>query len=257
MPVGTLAAPWAQVSGKFFGSPDLSPSEGAIVAMPQPNGQTNIRKQFLPNQPNSPMQQLMKGLQTSVSEAYQSLSIQDVQTWRDLASQLTASNRFGANYTPSWNHVFSQVNNYRLQAGLSIVTTAPTWDPGPVILFDPAEMPNPVYSEEDAPDWNLSVRLAWVVPEDAVDTLPIRCRFSRQTDSPVLQIPDNELRMVNSQLANNWSLSVDTGTFIYSVVANNLNVEPGQHIAVELLVLTPGYIPSQKLVLRNTIVQEV
>jgi hypothetical protein len=252
MPVGTLIAPWAQVSGKFAGAPTLDPGNGEIVAMPQPNGQTNIRRMFTPVQPNTPMQLAMRAFMASVSEAFQNLTLEQVQGWKNLAEQLVASNRFGVDYTPSWNNVFSQVNNLRLSNGLTILEDAPAFAPVPLIDF-PAAGPA-VKSVEDTPDWVLTVPVRWLVPASAVNTAMIRLRFTRSTNSPVLQIPANELRMVADEPSNNWNPSATTATFNLEVISTRLNIAPTDRVGVEVFVTNAAGVPSQRLWARNVLV---
>jgi hypothetical protein len=252
MPVGTLIAPWAQVSGKFRGAPTLDPGNGEIVAMPQPNGQTNIRAMFTPVQPNSSMQLAMRAFMASVSEAFQSLTIEQVEGWKELANQLVASNRFGVDYTPSWNNVFSQVNNLRLSRGDAIISDAPAFAPVPLMDFPSG---GPVINSVAAgDDWTLTVPLRWLVPGSGVDATPVRGRFTRSTNSPVYQIPANELRMVNSTITANWADSSDSDTFNVVYTATQLNIAPTNRVGVEIFVTNPAGVPSQRLWARNVLV---
>lgn len=252
-PVATLAAPWAQMSGKFAGSPTLDPGGGEIVAMPQPNGQTNIRKNFVANQPNSPAQLLARANMQSVSEAYQSLTIEQVEGWKELTEDIVFSNRFGVDYRPNWNNLFSQINNYRLQNAQAIVLDAPPFSTTPLIQFNPS---GPIKSVANGNDWDLTFEYQWIVAGDAVAGLPIRGRISRPTSSPVYQIPDNELRMPNSDFSNNFGVTPALASGVLAITSNRLNIEPTDRVAIELFVLTTDYVPSQRIILRNVEVEE-
>jgi len=253
-PVATLAAPWAQVSGKFRGSPTLDPGGGEVVAMPQPNGQTNLRANVQSNQPNSPAQQQARARMQSVSEAYQSLTIEQVDGWKALADQLEYSNRFGVDYNPNWNNVFSQVNNYRLQAGEAIVSDAPPFNPPPLFEFIDD---TPLSSEASGSDWLLSCSYQFIVAGDAIAGVPCRLRVSRPTTSPVFQIPENELRMTNSDASLNWSDTIAAQGQDIGVTSNRLNIAPGDRVAVEVFCLTEDFVPAQQLLIRNSVVQAI
>ena len=250
MPVATLIAPFAQYSGKVAGPLSLSSSDGAVVAMPQPNGQTNMRTMFTPVQPNTPAQLLARAQMASVSESYQSLTLEQVDAWKLLALDLTASNRFGADYSPSWNSIFSQVNNFRLQAGLAILLDAPSFTALPLIGTVGA---SPVASEVAGSDYDIEVALEWLVPAAAIDGTIYRIRLSRISSSPVLQIPEKELRIVTSTQALSFFATPAGGApFKASFTATSLNYPVGSYVALEVLVLTAGYVPSQRISLRNS-----
>jgi hypothetical protein len=185
---------------------------------------------------------------TSVAEAFQSLTIEQVDDWKALAAQIILSNRFGIDYSPAWNVIFSQINNYRLQAGLAIILDAPAFGVTP--LLEVAE----VLSDDGTPAQTLTSTINFLVAGDAVAGLPIRMRFTRPTESPILQVPPNELRMVAAAQTGNWGVSTATASFEVPVVSTRININSTDRVGVEMMVFTPNYVPSQRVFLRNILI---
>jgi hypothetical protein len=132
MSLVTMMAPFAQGSGKIS-SPVGTPDTASVVMMPDSNGRTLLRSFVQPANPNTFQQEVFRGFFSQVQEAIQSLTIEEVASWRTLAENITRSGRLGIEYTLSWTMAYSMVNNLRLQNGQTVIDTAPLWNPAPLV----------------------------------------------------------------------------------------------------------------------------
>lgn len=246
MAKATLIAPFAQVSGRFVSAFEESTSGSGVVAMPQPNGTTNLRTNFIPSQPNSSQQILSRAQLTSMAEGFQSITLEQVVGWKVLGASLTRYNSFGQPFQPSWNQVYLMVNSMRLQNGLELLLTAPAPSAKPPLTLTSCTV------EVDEPSPGVQT-LNFVLADPAPEFFGhARIRVSRASTSPTLQIPDNELRIVTATQEQSW-IDVDEGSPVYnvSIVATRLNYAPGDHVAIEVLTTNDGYVPFRPETVRN------
>lgn len=230
----TLIAPFARYAGRVQ-PPTSGQTTGAVVAMPSSDGRTFVRRDFTPDQPDSPYQVEARANMALVSEAFQSLVIGDVGGWRTLADTMTRFDSLGQRYTPSWAAVFNMVNNYRVAAGQPIITTAPV-PPTRARLTVQS-----LASDDNTPDQEVIVTAG-----DGQPTAPgfVRVRISRPSASPIFQIPDEFLRYVTADTNESFFTLGSLGSPAWlTLQATRMNIMSGFYYAVELVTLSADYVP--------------
>jgi len=244
MALAKLIAPFAQVSGRFD-SPMLDSEPGSgVVAMPASGNRTYLRRNVIPNQPNSTYQILARAQVVTLSESFQNLTLEQVAGWKALAATMTRENSLGQPYTPTWNIIYLQVNSFRLQRGLALLENAPPPSERPPLVLVSVE------SDDGSPTQELTVTMTDPAPTIAG---AYRLRFSRATTSPVLQIPDNELRIVTSTQTESFGDISGSGpsSVVKVINATRLNILAATNIAVEIVTLDAGGVPGVPIVWRN------
>lgn len=230
----TLIAPFARYAGRVQ-PPTSGQTTGAVVAMPSSDGRTFVRRDFNPDQPDTAAQIAARAAMATVSEAFQSLPLQEVTGWRILAESMTRYDTLGQRYTPSWAAVFNMVNNYRVQAGQTILTTAPT--------APSRSRVNPTAIASD--DGGQEQAVAVTAYDSGHNTAGFaRIRISRASTSPVYQIPDEWLRFVTADVDESFFTLGSLGaTPTFTLTATRLNIRSAFYYAVEIVTLSSDYVP--------------
>jgi hypothetical protein len=241
-----LQAPFARVSGTA-GAPSTQNATGGIVMGPDASGRTIGRAYVSPSQPNTAAQLAAQARISTTVEAYQSLTIEQVEAWTALALQISAPGRLGLSKTMSWTQLFNQVNNYRLQDGQTIIFDPPAITAAPVVTAI-----NSVASDDGDPDQVLTISISSATSST---TGFLAFRFTRPMASPIRLARDTDLRYVTSTTASIIARLTGTTTN-YSLTATTLNVLSNTHIGVEVTVLNAGYVPTSRVFVKNTIVIE-
>lgn len=236
-----LQAPFDQVSGKFRNALSGGLDSG-VVAMPGTSGQTYLRAMTNPVQPNTTFQLEARNAMITVAEAFQSLTLEQVQGWRDLSQFINLTNSLGQSYHPNWNNTFMMVNNLRVSNGLAVVLDAPAYTTRVAVLLAT------VTSDDGTPTQELLFNCT-----DTDDTAAglVRIRISRATSSPTYQIPSNELRFPADPDACYFALGAAGATPQFNITSTRLNINAGDHIAVEVTTLNDTYIPVAQYTIRN------
>lgn len=230
----TLIAPFARYAGRVQ-PPTSGQTTGAVVAMPSSDGRTFVRRDFNPDQPDTAAQIAARAAMATVSEAFQSLPLQEVNGWRYLAESMTRFDTLGQRYTPSWSAVFNMVNNYRVQAGQSILTAAPP------IPTRSRVGPTAIASDNGSPSQTVEVTLTDPSPTAGGF---VRIRISRASTSPVYQIPDEWLRVVTADPDQSFFTLGSLGSpATVQLTATRLNINPFLFYAVECVTLSTDYVP--------------
>lgn len=92
-----------------------------------------IRNLGIPTNPNTPAQTLTRTRLSGLSQAWKTLTAAQRGGWSGLANQLPQVNALGDSYLLTGQQLYIGYNQFRLYAGLSIVTDAPTLDAAPII----------------------------------------------------------------------------------------------------------------------------
>lgn len=242
-----LKSPVEQMSGALGSVATLNTTAG-IVAMPDSNGRTLARDYVIPVQPNSSPQQLAKARVSAIVEAYQSLTLVQVDEWQALAEQINKTGRLGQDYKLNWTMLFQQVNNYRLQDGQAITSTPPSIAAAPIVTSI-----TDLTSDEGIPDQAL--RLTFVTAAATASGF-WAVRFTRPLGSPVRQARDTDFRYVNTPAACLLPRTNST-TQALDITSTLINIMVDDHVGVEIKALNADYVPTSVFVVRNRTVQSV
>lgn len=248
MAIATLIAPFSRYSGSVKPG-GVQGTTGGVVAMPDKNGRTITRTLVTPANPNTAHQQTIRAYLTNITEAYQSLSVAQVDAWSAIADTINISGRLGLVRKMTWTQLFQQVNSFRLQAG---AVGGIAMDPP---ALDSATIPTgvaSVASDDGDPDQNVKL----VVTETGAPTAGsfLAIRFTRNLASPVRLARKTDYRYISTAIADSIQGRVIAGPFQYSVPAQSLNVNSGEYIGIHLTVLTPNFYPAGYLAVGNKLV---
>lgn len=241
MAICRLIAPFGAYSGKI-GAPDSQDAASAVVAMPDNDGRTLVRRYVTPANPDTTAQQQMRAFLTSISEAIQSLTQPQVDAWAAIAAEIKRQGRLGLDYTLSWTALFQMVNSYRLQGGLEIVTDPPELDSASGALNVT------VTSDDGDPD----PELTFAITANASTGRLFQIRITRDLGSPVRQARTNELRF--PAVPDECIQAAGTGNPTLTLTATRLNTLSTQRIGVRVLAITPHYYPGGVLFAKNVLV---
>lgn len=252
MAIATLVAPFARFSGKVT-APGIAGTEGGVVCMPDADGRTLTRSLVQPANPQTAAQLFIRAAMTSITEAYQTLTLPQAEAWQAIAETITRTGRLGLNRTLSWTQLFQSVNSFRIQAGEAIAMDPPT--------LDSCTLPSAisvVASDDGSPDQTVEVK----VTEPSVPAAGsfIAWRFTRDLGSAVRLARKTDYRYATTLMADSIlprQTVVGGGVYTYTLATDNLNVLGSQHIGVVGQVLTPHYYPAGIVQVKNILVDSV
>lgn len=239
-----LQAPIARISGAM-GKPSGQNAVGGIVAMPDKNGRTLAREYVVPTQPNTSPQQLAKSRVSAIVEAYQSLSLSQVEAWEDAAQTIVNTGRLGQAVTMNWTQLFMQVNNYRLQDGQGIVEDPPALTAAPIVTQVDA-----LLSDDGSPDQVLTLSF---LTASASPSGFWAIRYTRPLGSPVRQARATDFRYVNTP-ANCLVARTDSTSQTVLITSTLINIVPDDNVGIEIKALNAGYVPTSVFRVGNQIV---
>lgn len=238
MAIARLIAPFAQVSGRL-NAPESQANTGAVVAMPDRFGRTLLRGFVVPENPQTAAQEQIRGIFTTVSEGYQSLSQSQVEQWQQLANTINRSGRLGVDYRLSWTSLFSQVNSYRLQNGLTVSATLPSTTSLPPLTF------TSIVSDDGNPSQVVSVTHSAVPASGGF----VAFRITRDLASLSRSARRNELRYPAEPADCIVPLTIASTGF--QITATRLNVLSGSNVGAEMLILNADYVPVARTFRQN------
>lgn len=237
--ISRLAMPYASMSGKAS-SPDTAVSTSAVVNMPDPNGRTLVRQYIVPNQPNSAPQLLSTSRFATVSEAYQTCSVAEVEGWQALAASIVRTGRLGLDYKLNWTQLFQSVNNYRLQHG-SALTTSP---PASIATAPTPTAITAVASSDDVGSQDVILTITEAAAPGTTSWLAIR--MTRDLGSPVRQARPTDYRYIATPTLSILARD-NSSPYTYTIVTSTLNVYIGEYVGVEITVLNSDFIPVARI----------
>ncbi len=110
----------------YRGTTDFPHGDGVVVF---PNGSRHFTRAYVsPAYTNTPLQALIRGFMTSISQSWQTVSDMDALDWATLANQMSPINdKDGRAYDISAQGAFTKVNMYRQLDANVITHTAPDY----------------------------------------------------------------------------------------------------------------------------------
>lgn len=225
-----LQQPYEQLSGK----------NGALVNYSL-SGNPIVRAFVTPANPQTTVQQTLRGYFTSGSQAFNDLTDSERAAWKTVADAIQRTNSLGQQYTISEKGLYVMVNQYRQMDGQAITDTAPSITQGGA----PSSL---VSLKTDSGDLRITLGHSmtggfWLI--EVSDALPGLQRQAR----------DNEIYMVSTTIADNI-VAVDTSPQTITIGSADLKyaVSVGQRKAVRITRITSGYIKGASLTVHDTVV---
>lgn len=239
MAIARLIAPFSILSGTVT-APDSQAAASAVVAMPDKNGRTLLRNYVVPNDVGSAAQLQIRSWFSNVSEAYQTLTLDQAAAWQALARSINISGRLGLDYRLTWTALFQQVNSYRLQNGQTATLIPPALDSLPTVTL------TAVRSDDGDPIQEITFTTSLASSASGF----LAFRVTRDLSSTSRQARRNELRYPAAPLDCILPRSATVAT--YTINASRLNILVGMRIGVEILTLNADYVPVARVFVTNT-----
>jgi len=191
------------------------------------------RNMVVPANPNTTMQQLVRGYLAAGAVAFQSVTKIEKADWESLAENVILADKYGQKFTPSAIQLYQRVNMYRQLDGQAITDTAPAYDIQPAATsvagtIAAGDLQIDITHSNTPADVIFAVRVT--------DTLPSAVRNARE----------NELRYIDASPAD---CIAPGGVSPQSVTMDmdNFTVAIGDYIGVEIVSLSDAYLPGGTL----------
>lgn len=203
-------------------------------------GRGIARTLVIPSNPRSTDQQLIRGLQTSLALQYKGLERIQADAWDLFGRKFTGKDRFGRAFTYGGIQAFLAVNTHRVLAGLAATTDPPAF----------ATTPSPIriVSATVNVDGDLNLALEHQVAEGAAIW---RVRITPPSDSNVRLAKPGDLRYATALFSASYIASTASPQSI--VLTPKFTLSAGVPIGLEVLGLTPAYVPGQALFVRHLV----
>ncbi len=192
------------------------------------------RRLVVPTNPNTTDQAAVRAILSSLSKQYGSLTRAEADAWDTVGRSITQKDVYGRSYTLSGGQAYQRINMHRLLAGQAAITTAPT-------LLETVGAPaGPLSAEMDG------VQLRISIPHfETAGSGFWRVRLSRPLGGGMRKAAESDLRSATVALADSY---VPIAASVQEIVFNTrYPYSVGETLGVEILGLSPEYIPGRKL----------
>lgn len=238
MAISKLSAPFEQLSGAIGG-------ENGVVAMPDRNGRTLLRENFIPFNPGSSFQQQIRADFTTVSGQYSLLNESQKDAWSQAASGLEETGRLGDPYGITGHMLFIRVNMYRLLDNAGITQTPPSTlgEPGPTAI-------------------NASIASGDVLLDVQRDVPPSGGFYYIKASGTDLSVArnarQNELRAIAQNQEDSIIPVTTTGAFQSITISNpRFAIQDQDRRGLGIIQLNPDYFPVNGIFLPNVQYNEI
>ena len=227
MPLHKLTLPFAQVRGTMH---NREHRQGLTLSDAPTQGH-NARRYCAHQPPPTAAQRMIRSITGASAKAWAALPAATAAEWRTLAAKVTANNSLGYTYRLTGIALWNRVQFYRQLDGQAI-------DPAPPPLLD---VPGPLAGVLITifQGGNLYVLAPYT-------GIPNTCRaFLRMTDSSPNQArmrQHHELRSPTTDVPIAIVQAV-AYNFIWALTPDNITLTTGQYVGLELVFMSPAYLP--------------
>lgn len=236
MPKIALQQPYA----KFHGKAAVPGQPGGQVLFSV--GQANYARALVtPANPNSAHQIAVKSVMTSVANGYQALSTAVADAWVAAAANVTRTNPVGGKYKFTGIALYSQINYWRLVAGLGLDSTVPSLD----TVAAPSSITSATVNGGD-----LDIVL---VHNTAITVNSFFIRVTQDLGSNARRARKSDLQTLSTGFIDSL-FAVTASPMTASVPIQYFSITAGMNIGIEVTPISQGVVPGTPLFDTNVLV---